>query len=224
METTNSFHSRIEETTGKRYEELQHLTEMPAYGGHVFCARGEELVVGVGYPDKNEETGEEVWTEFAVVHTNPSKIPWGSLPPVQMWQAILTKYNYGHSWSGLVEDPPVTAEDEDKARQLAEPVVHEERNYRMAFLWMAALSVLRGEDVSLERLTADSDPDPRVRVVVHDYSEEGDGCLGLDVKAGRYEWATAMREAASRPERPETGWIPGPFEAAAKACGYGPRR
>jgi hypothetical protein len=66
MESKKSFERRVFEATGKRLSELPVLSEMPPLGGHIFCARGRELVVGVGYPD-HDENGEEYWSEFALV-------------------------------------------------------------------------------------------------------------------------------------------------------------
>jgi hypothetical protein len=66
MESRNHFAKRVFDVTGMELDQLPVLDTMPTLGGHIFCARGNELVVGVGYPDKDAD-GNEYWEEFALV-------------------------------------------------------------------------------------------------------------------------------------------------------------
>lgn len=66
MESYENFAKRVFEATGRELSQLPILDAMPALGGHIFCARGNEMVVGVGYPDRDED-GTEYWSEFALV-------------------------------------------------------------------------------------------------------------------------------------------------------------
>lgn len=66
METMTDFAARVLARTGVPLASLPVLTEMPPIGGHIFCRRGDTLVVGVGYPYEDED-GTEIWGEFAVV-------------------------------------------------------------------------------------------------------------------------------------------------------------
>jgi hypothetical protein len=65
-ESHKHFEKRVFDTIGVELSKLPVLDTMPPLGGIIFCARKNELVVGVGYPDR-DENGEEFWTEFALV-------------------------------------------------------------------------------------------------------------------------------------------------------------
>ena len=66
METMADYADHVLARTGTPLAEMPVLTEVPPIGGHIFCARGDTFVMGVGYPTV-EEDGTETWEEFAVV-------------------------------------------------------------------------------------------------------------------------------------------------------------
>lgn len=65
-ETMEQFKQRVEEQTGMKFDDIPHGEENDIIDGHIFCKHGDVYVVGIGYPEEEEE-GEEVYSEFRVV-------------------------------------------------------------------------------------------------------------------------------------------------------------
>lgn len=68
-ETDEQFAARVVARTGVTLEAMPRRTLRPGeLPGHIFCKRGAQMVVGVGYPDyEDPETGVPYWSRFEVV-------------------------------------------------------------------------------------------------------------------------------------------------------------
>jgi hypothetical protein len=67
MESMEDFARRVERVTGKKLSDLPCRKAGDGDNiGHIFCARGNTYVCGVGYPTEDEE-GNEYWDDFEVV-------------------------------------------------------------------------------------------------------------------------------------------------------------
>jgi hypothetical protein len=60
------FEARVLRRTGFTLGEIPQGTEEDVLAGHIFCKFGNLYVVGVGYPDQDEE-GEEFYSSFRQV-------------------------------------------------------------------------------------------------------------------------------------------------------------
>lgn len=67
METMESFEARVLARTGLTLEEIPEGEPGDIIGGHIFVRHGGLYVVGTGYPDRDEETGEEMYSAFVRV-------------------------------------------------------------------------------------------------------------------------------------------------------------
>lgn len=65
-ESVDSFNKRVKERTGMDFDAIPKGEREDALLP-IICKRGDVYVVGYGYPDKDPETGEEIYSEFRVV-------------------------------------------------------------------------------------------------------------------------------------------------------------
>lgn len=71
-ESQKEFEKRVEEATGMKLSEIPKGEKNDA-SLHKLAVHGDVYVVGYGQPDKDDETGEETFSEFRVVDLSDAK-------------------------------------------------------------------------------------------------------------------------------------------------------
>jgi hypothetical protein len=74
-ESLEHFKARVEKETGFPFDVIPVGDSTDLLGSAIFCKCGNVFVVGVGYPEKNETTGEETFREFRIIDLSGQERP-----------------------------------------------------------------------------------------------------------------------------------------------------
>jgi hypothetical protein len=116
-ESKSQFKARILTITGKTHQQIKHVRADGVLPGAILAKRNVEFLCGVGYPEVNEETGEETYSEFVIAHIGDANKP---LTPEQL-EALKEAQKHTHAGKKRAREAVWYAkyQEEQEAQQAA---------------------------------------------------------------------------------------------------------